>query len=122
MTRRPTSSFYACVERRAGTSAVIVLSEYIFKHQGGDAAEQFIRATMEIPNHAWFHQLMDYIRAADVGNAREPKILQAMVADILSNGQIQLSPLRLCRQHVILAMPCCKSWSTTKPIIGLDGE
>lgn len=117
---------HACVERRAGTSAVIVLSEYIFKHQGGDAAEQFIRATMEDhPTMRGFHQLMDFhIRAADVGNARESlKILQAMVAE-----HIKQRPRYSCRHcgfagnTLYWQCPSCKSWSTTKPIIGLDGE
>lgn len=117
---------HACVEQQAGTSAVIALSEYIFATQGGDAAERFIRTSMEThPTMRGFHQLMDFhIRAADVGNARESlKILQAMVAE-----HIAQRPKYSCRHcgfsgHTLYwQCPSCKSWSTTKPIFGLDGE
>lgn len=115
-----------CVEKNAGTSATIALSEYIFATQGGDAAEQFIRSSMEQhPTMRGFHQLMDFhIRAADVGSARESlKILQRMVAE-----HIAQRPKYSCRHcgfsgHTLYwHCPSCKSWSTTKPIFGIDGE
>ncbi|RUO77628.1 lipopolysaccharide assembly protein LapB [Idiomarina seosinensis] len=115
-----------CVEQDAGTSATIALSEYIFQTQGGEAAERFIRTSMEThPTMRGFHQLMDFhIRAADVGNARESlKVLQTMVAEHISQR-----PKYSCRHcgfagHTLYwQCPSCKSWSTTKPIIGLDGE
>lgn len=117
---------HTCVEKNAGTSAVIALSEYIFATQGGDAAEQFIRNSMEHhPTMRGFHQLMDFhIRAADVGNARESlKILQRMVGE-----HIAQRPKYSCRHcgfsgHTLYwQCPSCKSWSTTKPIFGIDGE
>ena len=117
---------HECVQQDAGTSAVIALSEYIFSTQGGDAAERFIRTTMEAhPTMRGFHQLMDFhIRAADVGNARESlKILQMMVAE-----HIRQRPKYSCRHcgfsgHTLYwQCPSCKNWGTTKPIVGLDGE
>lgn len=117
---------HECIEQQAGTSAAIALSEIIFQSQGGDAAERFIRTTMEKhPTMRGFHQLMDFhIRAADVGNARESlKILQAMVAE-----HIDERPTYNCRHcgfagHTLYwQCPSCKTWGTTKPIVGLDGE
>lgn len=117
---------HSCVEQQAGTSAIIALSEYIFATQGGEAAERFIRTSMEHhPTMRGFHQLMDFhIRAADVGNARESlKILQSMVAEHISQR-----PTYNCRHcgfagHTLYwQCPSCKSWGTTKPIFGLDGE
>jgi len=115
-----------CVAANAGTSAVIELSEYLFENQGGDAAERFIRSAME--QHATmrgFHQLMDFhIRAADVGNARESlRMLQKMVAE-----HIKQRPSYACRQcgfsgqTLYWQCPSCKTWGSTKPIKGLDGE
>ncbi|MGM0481197.1 MAG: lipopolysaccharide assembly protein LapB [Pseudomonadota bacterium] len=115
-----------CVAADAGTTAVITLSEYIFQTQGGEAAERFLRKNMDNhPTMRGFHQLMDFhIRAADVGNARASlKILQSMVAEHISQR-----PKYCCRHcgfagHTLYwQCPSCKSWSTTKPIIGLDGE
>lgn len=115
-----------CMQAEAGTSAAIALSEYIFTTQGGEAAERFIRQTMERhPTMRGFHQLMSFhIRAADIGSAKQSlESLQNMVTQhIEQRAEYSCRHCGFSGHTLYWQCPSCKSWATTKPIFGLDGE
>ncbi|EKE86937.1 lipopolysaccharide assembly protein LapB [Idiomarina xiamenensis] len=120
------SFLHECVKHQGGASASIMLSELIASENGIEAAEQFIETHLvRHPTMKGFHQLMDlHIRAADVGRARDSLVmLQKMVQQ-----QLQQRPRYKCQYcgfagHTLYwHCPSCKSWTTIKPIRGLDGE
>ncbi|MCK7458532.1 lipopolysaccharide assembly protein LapB [Idiomarina aminovorans] len=115
-----------CVEQNAGITAAITLSEKICESQSIEDAEHFMTQVLEQhPTMRGFHYLMGlHIRAADVGNARDSlRRLRKMVHE-----HIVQRPNYKCRHcgfsgHTLYwRCPSCKSWTTTKPIFGLDGE
>lgn len=117
---------HTCVEHNAGITAAITLAEKICESQSIEDAEHFMTQVLEQhPTMRGFHYLMGlHIRAADVGNARDSlRRLQKMVHE-----HIVQRPNYKCRHcgfsgHTLYwRCPSCKSWSTTKPIFGLDGE
>lgn len=117
---------HVCVEHNAGITAVIALSEKICHSQSIRDAESFMMSALEQqPTMRGFHYLMGlHIRTADSGSARDSlRRLQKMVHE-----HIVQRPNYTCRHcgfsgHTLYwCCPSCKSWTTTKPIFGLDGE
>ena len=117
---------HTCVEQEAGITAVIKLSEKMAESQSIEDAESFMANALEKhPTMRGFHHLMGlHIKAADVGSARDSlKRLQRMVHEhIVQRPNYKCYHCGFSGHTLYWQCPSCKSWSTTKPIFGLDGE
>ncbi|ATZ74300.1 lipopolysaccharide assembly protein LapB [Idiomarina sp. X4] len=117
---------HTCVEQEAGITAVIKLSEKMAESQSIEDAESFMATALEKhPTMRGFHHLMGlHIQAADEGSARDSlKRLQRMVHEhIVQRPNYKCYHCGFSGHTLYWQCPSCKSWSTTKPIFGLDGE
>jgi len=113
-----------CVEKHQGCMAELYLAEEIEPQQGLDSAQHFLEAQLHsAPTLNGFHRLVNYyLEGTEDGRAKESlAVLRDMVAE-----QLRLKPRYRCQKcgftaHAIYwHCPSCKSWSTVKPIRGLD--
>ncbi|KMV73344.1 lipopolysaccharide assembly protein LapB [Rosenbergiella epipactidis] len=113
-----------CVEKHQGCMAELYLAEEIESQQGLDSAQHFLEAQLHsAPTLNGFHRLVNYyLEGTEDGRAKESlAVLRDMVAE-----QLRLKPRYRCQKcgftaHAIYwHCPSCKSWSTVKPIRGLD--
>ncbi|VFS53461.1 tetratricopeptide repeat protein [Moellerella wisconsensis] len=104
----------------------LYLADIIAQSEGHDKALTYINAQLQRhPTMRLFYRLMEYhLQDAEEGRAKRSLILlRKMVGE-----QIRTKPDYRCRKMwiyftlVILALPSCRSWDTTKPIRGLDGQ
>ncbi|MBJ3813595.1 lipopolysaccharide assembly protein LapB [Shimwellia pseudoproteus] len=109
-----------------GAMAELMMAELIEKREGQDAAQTYItRELQRHPTMRVFHRLMDYhLVEAEQGRARDSlMVLRDMVGE-----QIRSKPRYRCHKCGFTAFtlywhcPSCRSWSTIKPIRGLDGQ
>jgi len=113
-----------CVEKHQGCMAELYLAEEIELQQGLDSAQHFLEAQLHsAPTLNGFHRLVNYyLEGTEDGRAKESlAVLRDMVAE-----QLRLKPRYRCQKcgftaHAIYwHCPSCKSWSTIKPMRGLD--
>ncbi|WP_241595001.1 lipopolysaccharide assembly protein LapB [Rosenbergiella epipactidis] len=113
-----------CVEKHQGSMAELYLAEEIESQQGLDPAQHFLEAQLHsAPTLNGFHRLVNYyLEGTEDGRAKESlAVLRDMVAE-----QLRLKPRYRCQKcgftaHAIYwHCPSCKSWSTIKPMRGLD--
>ncbi|WP_241606434.1 lipopolysaccharide assembly protein LapB [Rosenbergiella epipactidis] len=113
-----------CVEKHQGSMAELYLAEEIESQQGLDSAQHFLEAQLHsAPTLNGFHRLVNYyLEGTEDGRAKESlAVLRDMVAE-----QLRLKPRYRCQKcgftaHAIYwHCPSCKSWSTIKPMRGLD--
>ena len=113
-----------CVEKHQGCMAELYLAEEIESQQGLDSAQHFLEAQLHsAPTLNGFHRLVNYyLEGTEDGRAKESlAVLRDMVAE-----QLRLKPRYRCQKcgftaHAIYwHCPSCKSWSTIKPMRGLD--
>lgn len=116
----------ACIERKAGVSAELMLAQMVAHHENkGSAQELLTRQLLKNPTMKGFYRLMDYhLAEAEEGRAKDSlTTLQKLVGE-----QLKVKPHFRCRQcgfstHALhWHCPSCKGWGTIKPIRGLDGE
>jgi len=113
-----------CVEKHQGSMAELYLAEEIESQQGLESAQHFLEAQLHsAPTINGFHRLVNYyLEGTEDGRAKESlAVLRDMVAE-----QLRLKPRYRCQKcgftaHAIYwHCPSCKSWSTIKPMRGLD--
>ena len=115
-----------CAEENTGATADLMLAQILEQREGGDAAQNYVTRQLERhPTMRVFHKLIDYhINEAEEGRAKESLgVLRHMVGE-----QVRSKPRYRCQKCGFTAhtlywhCPSCRSWSTIKPIRGLDGQ
>lgn len=116
---------HRCVEKNSGSMAELYLAQIVEKQQGLEAAQGYLSQQLDKqPTLRGFHQLVSYYLAeVEDGRAKESLgVLRNMVGE-----QIRHKPRYRCQKCGFTAnaiywhCPSCRSWSTIKPIRGLDG-
>lgn len=114
-----------CIELNTGSHAQIYLAKIIERRDGLEAAQNFMAAQLDkFPSLLGFQHLINYfLENAEPGRARESLlILRNMVAE-----QLRTKPRYRCQKCGFTAnalywqCPSCRSWSSIKPLHGLDG-
>lgn len=115
-----------CVEENTGAAAELYLSDIIEREEGGESAQLYInRQLQRNPTMRVFHRLIDFhLNEAEDGRAKESlMVLRDMVGE-----QIRTKPRYRCLKCGFTAhalywhCPSCRTWSSVKPIKGLDGQ
>ena len=115
-----------CAEENTGATADLMLAQILEQREGVDAAQNYVTRQLERhPTMRVFHKLIDYhINEAEEGRAKESLgVLRHMVGE-----QVRSKPRYRCQKCGFTAhtlywhWPSCRSWSTIKPIRGLDGQ
>ena len=115
-----------CAEENTGATADLMLAQILEQREGVDAAQNYVTRQLERhPTMRVFHKLIDYhINEAEEGRAKESLgVLRQMVGE-----QVRSKPRYRCQKCGFTAhtlywhCPSCRSWSTIKPIRGLDGQ
>ena len=115
-----------CAEENPGATADLMLAQILEQREGVDAAQNYVTRQLERhPTMRVFHKLIDYhINEAEEGRAKESLgVLRQMVGE-----QVRSKPRYRCQKCGFTAhtlywhCPSCRSWSTIKPIRGLDGQ
>ena len=115
-----------CAEENTGATADLMLAQILEQREGVDAAQNYVTRQLERhPTMRVFHKLIDYhINEAEEGRAKESLgVLRHMVGE-----QVRSKPRYRCQKCGFTAhtlywhCPSCRSWSTIKPIRGLDGQ
>lgn len=115
-----------CAEENTGATADLMLAHILEQREGVDAAQNYVTRQLERhPTMRVFHKLIDYhINEAEEGRAKESLgVLRHMVGE-----QVRSKPRYRCQKCGFTAhtlywhCPSCRSWSTIKPIRGLDGQ
>ena len=115
-----------CAEENTGATADLMLAQILEQREGVDAAQNYVTRQLERhPAMRVFHKLIDYhINEAEEGRAKESLgVLRQMVGE-----QVRSKPRYRCQKCGFTAhtlywhCPSCRSWSTIKPIRGLDGQ
>ncbi|MBT0726369.1 lipopolysaccharide assembly protein LapB [Rosenbergiella australiborealis] len=113
-----------CVAKHQGSMAELYLAEQIEAQQGLVPAQHFLEAQLHsAPTLKGFYRLVDYyLQGTEDGRAKESlAVLRDMVGE-----QLRLKPRYRCQKcgftaHAIYwHCPSCKSWSTVKPMRGID--
>lgn len=115
-----------CVDENTGATAELMLAQILEQREGIEAAQSYVTRQLERhPTMRVFHKLMDYhLNEAEEGRAKESLgVLRDMVGE-----QVRSKPRYRCQKCGFTAhtlywhCPSCRSWSTIKPIRGLDGQ
>lgn len=115
-----------CVEENTGAAAELYLAGILDRDEGPEAAQTYItRQLQRHPTMRVFHRLMDFnLQEAEDGRAKESlMVLRDMVGE-----QIRTKPRYRCQKCGFTAhalywhCPSCRTWSSVKPIRGLDGQ
>lgn len=115
-----------CVDENTGAAAELYLADILEQQQGPEAAQLYInRQLQRHPTMRVFHRLIDFhLHEAEDGRAKESlMILRDMVGE-----QIRTKPRYRCHKCGFTAhalywhCPSCRTWSSVKPIRGLDGQ
>ena len=120
----------AFLRRRAdentGATADLMLAQILEQREGIESAQNYVTRQLERhPTMRVFHKLIDYhINEAEEGRAKQSLgVLRQMVGE-----QVRSKPRYRCQKCGFTAhtlywhCPSCRSWSTIKPIRGLDGQ
>ncbi|KQN55778.1 lipopolysaccharide assembly protein LapB [Erwinia sp. E602] len=115
-----------CVEENTGAAAELHLAAILDRDEGAEVAQTYItRQLQRHPTMRVFHRLMDFnLQEAEAGRAKESlMVLRDMVGE-----QIRTKPRYRCHKCGFTAhalywhCPSCRTWSSVKPIRGLDGQ
>ena len=115
-----------CAEENTGATADLMLAQILEQREGAESAQNYVTRQLERhPTMRVFHKLIDYhINEAEEGRAKESLgVLRHMVGE-----QVRSKPRYRCQKcgftsHTLYwHCPSCRSWSTIKPIRGLDGQ
>lgn len=119
------SSLRELIQPTPFTSAVIMLAETLQRREGNAAATAFISDQLAIePSLRGVDYLMDLYRLdADHQERERIELLKRHTHTLL-----EARPRHRCRRcgfagaHLHWRCPSCRSWGTTKPITGIEGE
>lgn len=115
-----------CTAEDIGATAELMLAQRIEQREGIAAAQVYVTRQLELhPTMRVLYKLMEYyLNDAEEGRARKSLIvLRNMVGE-----QIRSKPRYRCQKCGFTAhtlywhCPSCRSWSSVKPIRGLDGQ
>ena len=115
-----------CVAENTGAAAELYLAGILDREEGPEAAQTYITNQLQHhPTMRVFHRLMDFnLQEAEEGRTKDSlMVLRDMVGE-----QIRTKPRYRCQKCGFTAhslywhCPSCRSWSTVKPIRGLDGQ
>lgn len=115
-----------CAEENTGATADLMLAQILELREGAESAQNYVTRQLERhPTMRVFHKLIDYhINEAEEGRAKESLgVLRHMVGE-----QVRSKPRYRCQKCGFTAhtlywhCPSCRSWSSIKPIRGLDGQ
>ncbi|EPZ4280714.1 lipopolysaccharide assembly protein LapB [Klebsiella oxytoca] len=115
-----------CAEENTGATADLMLAQILEQREGIESAQNYVTRQLERhPTMRVFHKLIDYhINEAEEGRAKQSLgVLRQMVGE-----QVRSKPRYRCQKCGFTAhtlywhCPSCRSWSTIKPIRGLDGQ
>ncbi|XXD09935.1 lipopolysaccharide assembly protein LapB [Klebsiella sp. R445] len=115
-----------CADENTGATAELMLAQILEQREGIESAQNYVTRQLERhPTMRVFHKLMDYhLNEAEEGRAKESLgVLRNMVGE-----QVRSKPRYRCQKCGFTAhtlywhCPSCRSWSTIKPIRGLDGQ
>ncbi|MFS6932931.1 lipopolysaccharide assembly protein LapB [Klebsiella oxytoca] len=115
-----------CADENTGATADLMLAQILEQREGIESAQNYVTRQLEChPTMRVFHKLIDYhINEAEEGRAKQSLgVLRQMVGE-----QVRSKPRYRCQKCGFTAhtlywhCPSCRSWSTIKPIRGLDGQ
>ncbi|HDX8567497.1 TPA: lipopolysaccharide assembly protein LapB [Klebsiella oxytoca] len=115
-----------CADENTGATAELMLAQILEQREGIESAQNYVTRQLERhPTMRVFHKLIDYhINEAEEGRAKQSLgVLRQMVGE-----QVRSKPRYRCQKCGFTAhtlywhCPSCRSWSTIKPIRGLDGQ
>lgn len=115
-----------CAEENTGATADLMLAQILEQREGIESAQNYVTRQLERhPTMRVFHKLIEYhINEAEEGRAKQSLgVLRQMVGE-----QVRSKPRYRCQKCGFTAhtlywhCPSCRSWSTIKPIRGLDGQ
>ena len=115
-----------CADENTGATADLMLAQILEQREGIESAQNYVTRQLERhPTMRVFHKLIDYhINEAEEGRAKQSLgVLRQMVGE-----QVRSKPRYRCQKCGFTAhtlywhCPSCRSWSTIKPIRGLDGK
>ena len=115
-----------CAEENTGATADLMLAQILEQREGAESAQNYVTRQLERhPTMRVFHKLIDYhINEAEEGRAKESLgVLRHMVGE-----QVRSKPRYRCQKCGFTAhtlywhCSSCRSWSSIKPIRGLDGQ
>jgi len=110
---------------RTGVSPTLALAELIGEQEGPDAAKAYIVRELKIrPTIRGIDRLIDYALARADGGAREDLLILKETALRLVAGKAthKCGSCGFAGRSLHWQCPGCKSWSTVKPIHGIEGE
>lgn len=117
---------HRCVKEDTGAMAALYLAESLEEEVGAEKAQAFVMQQLQRrPTLPLFLRLIDfYLEGVEAGRAKESlAILRNMV-----DQQIRSKPCYRCNlcgftaYRLYWQCPSCRSWSSIKPIRGLDGQ
>ena len=115
-----------CADENTGATADLMLAQILEQREGIESAQNYVTRQLERhPTMRVFHKLIDnHINEAEEGRAKQSLgVLRQMVGE-----QVRSKPRYRCQKCGFTAhtlywhCPSCRSWSTIKPIRGLDGQ
>lgn len=115
-----------CADENTGATADLMLAQILEQREGIESAQNYVTRQLERhPTMRVFHKLIDYhINEAEEGRAKQSLgVLRQLVGE-----QVRSKPRYRCQKCGFTAhtlywhCPSCRSWSTIKPIRGLDGQ
>lgn len=110
---------------RAGVSPTLALAELMGEQEGPESAKRYIVQELKIrPTIRGIERLIDYALGGAAGEAREDLMILKETALRLSAGKAtyKCGSCGFAGRSLHWQCPGCKSWSTVKPIHGLEGE
>jgi len=110
---------------RTGVSPTLALAELIGEQEGPDAAKAYIVRELKIrPTIRGIDRLIDYALERADGGAREDLLILKETALRLVAGKAthKCGSCGFAGRSMHWQCPGCKSWSTVKPIHGIEGE
>ncbi len=114
-----------CIEYDTGSMPAIYLSAYIEKTEGLESAQKFLASHLEQkPSLRGFEHLIGYyLQSAEDGRAKDSlQVLLSMVTEQLTyKSRYGCQKCGFKSNTIYWHCPSCRSWSTVKPLKGLDG-
>lgn len=113
------------LERHGGISVMLALAELIRQQRGDDAAAEFITGYLRRrPSVRGMDRLIELHLANSQGPGREElSILKELTSSLLDDRPIyKCHACGYAGKTLHWQCPSCKSWNTTKPILGVEGE
>jgi lipopolysaccharide assembly protein B len=115
----------ALCARHAGTTAVLALAEILAEQgQVADAKRRLVAELQHRPTVRGIDRLIDYSLDGAGGETRDNLVVlkELTVSLINRKAHYQCGNCGFKGRSLHWQCPSCKSWSTVKPIHGIEGE